>query len=84
MTVGATPFQSAGDRDAFALKLGSGGDILFAKHFGAKEDDEASAIGADGFGRVLVTGYFRTDVDFGAGSHTSAGENDVFIATFEP
>lgn len=84
MTIGATPFQSAGDRDAFALKLGSGGDMLFAKHFGAKEDDEASAIGADGFGRVLVTGYFRTDVDFGAGSHTSAGGNDVFLATFEP
>jgi hypothetical protein len=84
MTIGTTPFQSTGDRDSFALKLGSGGDTLFAKHFGSKEDDEASAIASDGYGRVLVTGYFRSEIDFGDGSHTSAGEDDVFLATFEP
>ena len=84
MQVGATPFRSEGERDAFVLKIGPTGQNLFSKHFGAKEDDEAAAIAVDGFGRVIVGGSFRTSVDFGAGSQTSAGESDVFLATFDP
>jgi hypothetical protein len=84
MQVGPTPFTSEGDRDAFALKLGPAGENVFSKHFGAKEDDEGAGVAADGFGRILLTGFFRTTVDFGAGDTTSAGESDVFVATFDP
>jgi len=84
MTVGTTPFTSAGARDAFLLKLDSSGRNVFSKHFGAMENDEALGVAVDGFGRTVMTGYFRTSVDFGAGMTTSAGETDVFLATFEP
>ncbi len=82
--IGTTPFASEGQRDAFVLKLDPLGKNLFSKHFGAKEDDEAASIAVDGFGRVIVAGYFRASVDFGAGAQTSAGESDVFLATFDP
>lgn len=84
MQVGATPFMSEGQRDAFLLELDAKGGAVFSKHFGAKEDDEAVGVAFDGFGRVVVTGHFRASVDFGAGSQTSAGETDVFLATFDP
>jgi hypothetical protein len=84
MTVGTTPFMSAGDRDAFLLKLDANGANVFSKHFGGMENDESSSVSVDGFGRAVMTGYFRTSVDFGAGMTTSAGETDVFLATFDP
>ncbi|HEX8791055.1 MAG TPA: hypothetical protein VF765_08875 [Polyangiaceae bacterium] len=84
MTVGVTPFTSAGDRDIFALKLGADGSHVWSKHFGGAEADEGVGVGYDGYGRALVTGYFRTQVDFGSGVQASAGDDDVFVATFDP
>jgi hypothetical protein len=84
MMVGVTPFVSAGDRDVFALKLGADGSNLWSKHFGGVEADEGVGVAYDGYGRALVTGFFRTDVDFGSGVESSAGDDDVFVAAFDP
>jgi hypothetical protein len=84
MSVGVTPFVSAGDRDVFALKLGSDGSNVWSKHFGGVEADEGVGVAYDGYGRALVTGFFRTQVDFGSAVQASAGDDDVFVASFDP
>jgi hypothetical protein len=84
LTVGTIPFTSAGGRDAFAVKLDARGAIVFARYFGAVDDDETTDIATDGFGHPLATGSFSDTVDFGAGPVTSAGDADVFALTLDP
>jgi hypothetical protein len=84
MTVGTTPFQSAGGRDAFAVKLNGNGGVVYGRYFGAVDDDETLDVATDGFGHPLTTGSFSDSVDFGAGPITSAGDLDVFALTLDP
>ena len=41
------------------------------------------AVTAGGGGRVVVVGAFEGSIDFGAGVMTSAGGNDMFVASFD-
>ncbi len=84
MTVGATPFTSAGGRDALAVKLDPKGAVVYARYFGSMDDDVANDIATDGFGHPLATGSFSDSVDFGAGPIASAGDTDVFALTLDP
>ena len=84
MTVGATPLTSAGDKDVFAVKLTSSGSLAWGKRFGSLQADEGAGVAFDAKGNGLLTGYFRTNVDFGTGMQTSAGDDDVFVAAFAP
>ncbi len=84
MTVGTTPFTSAGGRDAFVVKLAESGSFGFARYFGALDDDETLGVATDGFGDALAAGSFSDTVDFGAGPTTSAGASDVFALTLDP
>lgn len=84
MMVGVTPFVSAGDQDIFAIKLGSSASNLWSKHFGGAEADQGLGVAYDAQGRAYVTGYFRTAVDFGTGPQVSAGDDDIFVASFDP
>jgi hypothetical protein len=84
MTVGTATYTSAGDKDIFLEKLGSSGSMVWGKRFGSLEADEGIGAGFDAQGNALVTGYFRTQVDFGTGMQTSAGDDDVFVAAYGP
>jgi hypothetical protein len=84
MTVGATPFTSAGGRDAFAVKIDPTGGVAYARYFGSMDDDVANDLTTDGFGHPLATGLFSDTVDFGAGPIASAGDTDVFALTLDP
>jgi hypothetical protein len=84
MMIGGTAFVSAGDRDVVALKLGGDGSHLWTRHFGSVEADVGVGVAFDGPGHALVTGFFRKQVDFGTGLKGSAGDDDVFVATFQP
>ena len=84
MTVGSATLTSAGDKDIFALKLAPAGTNVWSKSFGGVEADQGLGAAFDAQSNALVTGYFRTQVDFGTGMQTSAGDNDVFIAAFGP
>ena len=33
---------------------------------------------------AFVTGYFRSNVDFGTGMQSSAGDDDIFIGAYAP
>lgn len=84
MTLGTTPFTSAGDKDIFVAQFSSTGSVTWAKRMGGLEADEGYGVAFDSSGDALVTGYFRQDVDFGTGMQTSAGDDDVFVAAYTP
>ncbi len=73
---------SSGNEDAFALKLDSGGGLLWVATFGGPGMDSARAISAHA-GEAYVTGEFEGSVDFdfgpGAAVRTAAGSQDAFL-----
>ncbi len=79
-----TPFMSnAGETDAFVAKYDANGSLAWARRFGGAGQDliESSRFSSEATGEYLyVTGTFNGSVDFGAGTLTSAGGTDVFVA----
>ncbi len=84
VSLGSQTLTSAGDKDIFAVKMGSTGSTTWAKQFGSAEADEGVGVAFDAKGNAFVTGYFRTNVDFGTGMQSSAGDDDIFIGAYAP
>jgi hypothetical protein len=74
---------SNGLRDAFALRLGSGGAFLWARTFGGTDTDFALAVSLARNGSVLVGGGFGRTVDFDPGperaERAASGLKDSFV-----
>ncbi|HEX8796428.1 MAG TPA: SBBP repeat-containing protein [Polyangiaceae bacterium] len=84
MSLGGKTLTSSGDKDIFAIKMDSTGGATWAKQFGSVEADEGVSVAFDAKGNSFVTGYFRTNVDFGTGMQSSAGDDDIFIGAYAP
>lgn len=57
---------------------------LWAVSYGDASSQSSYDVAIDNAtGRIAITGVFQGSVNFGGGVMTSAGNNDVFIATFE-
>ena len=81
---GTGALTSAGSNDGFLVKLaGADGASRWARRFGGSALDTAFGVAADRDGNVSVTGFFQGTADFGGGAVTSAGFEDVFVATFD-
>jgi gliding motility-associated-like protein len=82
---GPTVFNltSAGNEDAYIVKLNPDGNFLWAKRVGSTLFDRGNAISVDTNGDVYIGGYFRLTVDFdpnaGVSELTAVGEEDAFI-----
>ena len=63
---------------------GSPGCALAVIKDGAIAYKQAYGLAVDASGDVIVTGRFKSTVDFGGGPLTSAGSFDVFLAKFDP
>jgi beta-propeller repeat-containing protein len=74
---------TAGGIDAFVATLDASGNHLSSKVFGNGEDQAGHGIAATGCGPV-VTGAFGGTIDFGQGTLTSAGADDLFVARLPP
>jgi len=84
---GGLPLPYRAPMNAYVVKLSSSsGSHIWSKAF-------SGALGAQQFGRtvtvdaannVIVAGGFELDCNFGSGSLTSAGANDIFVAAFSP
>ena len=57
---------------------------LWPKSFGGATNDLGKSMAVDSSGNLYVTGYFGGTVDFGGGPLTSAGAEDIFIASYTP
>lgn len=68
---GVTQYTTAGNYDAFILKLDSNGNFVWGKKIGSTLGDFAHDLTIDGAGDVYVTGIFGGTVDFDPGAGTS-------------
>ena len=84
MSFGAATLSSLGGFDVFVAKLDSNGGVLFSQAFGDSHADNFRDVDVTPFGTVLLTGDFRGSIDFGQGSITSHGADDVFVAALSP
>lgn len=77
------PIVSAGEQDAFILKLSPAGGLIWAKTLSGLENVYGFSVAVDGEGMVYVGGFFEGTVDFDPGPDTfslsSEGLLDVFI-----
>ncbi|WP_406699029.1 tandem-95 repeat protein [Singulisphaera sp. Ch08] len=61
---GTVTLPFGGMSDVFASKLSSTGDLVWAKGFGASQNETATAIAVDAAGNAFLTGTFAGTVDF--------------------
>src|SRR5438094_417283 len=69
-------------KDMFVAKYSPAGDYLWSRLAGGLFDDAGSGIAVDMSGKGVVTGTLPAAVNFGAGSLTSAGRTDIFVARY--
>src|SRR5438067_966372 len=80
--LGAGWATSFAHKDMFVAKYSPAGGYLWSRLAGGLFDDAGSGIAVDMSGKVVVTGTFQAAVNFGAGSLTSAGRTDIFVARY--
>ena len=71
---------SAGEVDAFVLKISSAGNWVWARRGGGTLSDRSYGIALDADGYCCITGNFRGSAVFGTSTLASAGNDDLFIA----
>ena len=85
---GVNNLTSAGFQDIFVAKLNASGNFVWAHQLGSVADDYGNSVAVDATGNLYLAGYFQTTVDFNPGAGTNAltsfGENDIFVAKFDP
>jgi hypothetical protein len=72
------------NNDIFIAKYDPYGNCLWAKQAGGSGDDVGNSISADPYGNGYVTGYFLGNVTFGTFQLTGFGNNDMFVAKYDP
>jgi len=81
-TVGSFNLISAGNYDAFVVKLNSTLSILNAKLCGGSSLDYGKDIKADATGNIYLVGSFNENISNGIISKNSKGAADIFISKF--
>ena len=74
---------SAGTFDIFVAKFDAAGNHVWSQRFGDAAQHYAQGVAVDDSANVILTGYFQSDVDFGGGVLTSAGDFDAYVAKFD-
>jgi len=81
MIIGNNTFTSAGDYDAYCLKLdGSSGEYIAALTGGGPDNDVFFGICLKGHDTIQLAGYFSSVAHFGSNTLVSAGLTDILFA----
>ncbi len=84
---GVSSLTSAGNNDAFVLRLNASGDLLWVKQFSGPQTVAASSIALDASNNIVTSGYFAGQVDFNPDNAivylTSAGSYDIYISKID-
>jgi hypothetical protein len=86
ITFGQTTITNASSKneDIFLVKLDSNGNVVWAKGFGGSLNDVARYVSVDSSGSVYITGYFfSSTINFGGGTLTNSGGDDIFLVRFD-
>jgi hypothetical protein len=81
---GGSTLTSAGSYDLAIIKLNTAGSHVYSKSFGNASAQYGRRVKTDASGNALWVGYFAGSVDFGLGTLTSAGSNDIFVSKLAP
>jgi hypothetical protein len=81
-TIGSFILTSAGNYDAFFVKLNTSLNVLNAKLFGGANNDKANDMGTDFEGNIFLVGEFAGTLTNGSKSITSNGGSDIFLCKF--
>jgi len=79
---GGLNLVSAGGQDIFLAKYNSSGVHQWSQRFGSTGTEGGYAVAVFASGNVAVTGYFSGTVNFGGSDLVSAGDVDIFLATY--
>ncbi|WP_437707275.1 hypothetical protein WMF45_26435 [Sorangium sp. So ce448] len=82
--IGRSVLMSAGEDDAFVVKLDRDGEVVWARRFGGAGEDRGTGVAIDLDGAAVVTGAFSGSVAFGETSLDSGAGADVFVAKLSP
>lgn len=82
-TFGNTTITEAGDADMFVSKFSAGGNLLWVRNAGGRNDDGSYGIASDISGNSYITGYFSGIAYFGTTKISSIGYTDIFIAKYD-
>jgi len=80
---GGGALSSAGGFDIMLAKLDAGGVHQWSRRFGGTGGDQASSLGVDAAGNIVMGSVFSNTVDFGGGPLTSAGGFDIVLAKYD-
>jgi hypothetical protein len=70
--------NTVSSRDVFLSKYSSSGTLLWRQFFGSTGVDEGESLALDGLGHIFVTGLTAGNL-----GGPNAGNNDVFLASFD-
>ena len=72
--------KEAANGDAFVVKFGPGGELVWGTYLGGSDADNGAAIAVDGSGTTYVVGS-TSATDFPTTSRACIGGGDVFVVT---
>ncbi|MGE3800086.1 MAG: SBBP repeat-containing protein, partial [Candidatus Kapaibacterium sp.] len=73
-----------GENDVVLVKYSSSGEVQWVKSAGGSGMDWGNGVAVDAQGNSYVVGYFSGTATFGTQQVTSAGNYDIFIASYSP
>lgn len=79
---GSGSMGAIGQIDMFMSRFDKNGKNTWAKRYGTVEV-QPNGIVIDGAGHIVVTGFMRSNVNFGNGDITGSADNDAFAAKFD-
>lgn len=80
---GTHMLTSAGNTDAFVLKLDASGNVVYATQAGGTGADTGIGLAVDGSGQAYGTGYFAGTATFGQTNLTAPGAYAAYIAQLD-
>lgn len=81
---GATNKTVQGNNDIFIAKYNTGGTLQWVESAGGTGFDNGNDIAIDVNNKLYITGSFSGTTNFGTINRTSAGQNDIYVAKFDP
>ncbi|WP_437731601.1 hypothetical protein [Sorangium sp. So ce1335] len=84
VTLGESPRTTDGDKDILLIRLDENGVPLWSEDYGDDADQEGASIAVDLAGNILLTGWFRGNLEIGDDVHTATGAADAFVAKIDP
>src|SRR5207249_1049908 len=83
-TFDSTNLVSSGGQDIFVAKYSSGALDWVRQAGGATDSDFGYGIAVDAVGNAYVSGTFQGVASFGTNTLSGFGEEDIFVAKFDP